>query len=97
MGALYSFGCGSCGYQAEVSGGRDAGMAQLTATIVCEDCQELYDVVTCEHPLNRTRENEIAIHCPESVLHHVRLWTHPGSCPKCGVSLKRERETMIWD
>jgi hypothetical protein len=96
MGTLYNFGCGSCGYQAEVSGGRDAGMAQLTATIACEDCQELYDVVTSEHPFNRTRV-EIPLRCPKSVLHYVRLWTHPGSCPKCSASLKRERETVIWD
>ncbi len=89
MGALYNFGCGSCGYQAEVSGGQDAGMTQLTATIVCEDCQELYDVVTSENPLDCARENEIPIHCPESVFHHVRLWTYPGSCPRCGASLKR--------
>jgi len=97
MGTLYNFGCGSCDYRAEVSGGQGAGMAQLTATIVCEDCQELYDVVTCEQPLNRAREHEIPIHCPESAFHQVHLWTHPGSCPRCGASLRREREIAIWD
>jgi Zn finger protein HypA/HybF involved in hydrogenase expression len=97
MGTRYGFRCESCGYQAEVSGGRDAGMATLTATVACEDCRRLYDVPTSEHPLDRNRENEIPIQCPVSPAHRVRLWQHPSACPKCGSTMKRGREVMVWD
>jgi Zn finger protein HypA/HybF involved in hydrogenase expression len=97
MGALYKFVCGSCGYQVEVSGGRDAGMVALTATIACLNCQELYDVVTSEHPLASAKVNEIPIRCPKSHSHRVSLWKHPGRCPKCGAILTRANETVLWD
>ncbi len=46
MGSWTEFRCGSCGYEAMVSGRDDAGMLVNTTTILCEDCEELYDVVT---------------------------------------------------
>ncbi len=50
MGRYYVFECGKCGYNAEVSGGPDVGMACATTTIACSTCDKLYDVVTSNQP-----------------------------------------------
>jgi hypothetical protein len=97
MGTLYNFGCGSCGYAAELSGGEDCGMTQATTTIFCQDCHALYDVVTSEDSMTHKPERELPIHCPQSSSHRWRLWTHPGPCPKCGATMVRGEETLIWD
>jgi hypothetical protein len=44
MGTLYDFNWESCGYEAEVFGGEDCGIAPATTTIICADRKELYDV-----------------------------------------------------
>ncbi len=46
MGRLYWFECARCGYRARVSGRADRGVNLFVQTIVCQDCKELYDVVT---------------------------------------------------
>ena len=97
MGALYDFRCGSCGYQAEVSGGEDRGMASATTTILCETCQELYDVAISDDPITRKPERETPVRCPVSSAHTWRLWQHPGPCPQCGAAMTRGAATLIWD
>ncbi len=97
MGTLYQFRCESCGYEAQVSGGRDCGMASRTDTILCERCRELFDVVTSEDAISERPEREIPIRCPRSFTHSCRLWTSPGPCPKCGATMVRGEETLVWD
>ena len=97
MGTLYDFQCESCGYQAEVSGGEDCGIAQTTITIFCADCTELYDVRTSDEAMTRKAQREVSIRCPKSSSHRWRLWEHPGPCPRCGAAMKRGTETAIWD
>lgn len=46
VGAWIEFRCATCGYEAMVSGKDDAGMKVSTTTVLCEECEELYDVVT---------------------------------------------------
>jgi hypothetical protein len=29
--------------------------------------------------------------------HELVLWSHPGPCPRCGETMRRERETALWD
>ena len=51
MGRLSEFGCEQCGYQAEVSGGEDAGWLILTQTMTCLNCKRVVDVTVGEsHP-----------------------------------------------
>ena len=97
MGALYHFRCESCGYEAEVSGREDCGMASSTTTILCENYQELYDVETISDPITRKPEHEIPVRCPVSSAHTWRLWQHPGPCPQCGAAMTRTKQTLIWD
>jgi hypothetical protein len=96
MGSLYQFTCPACHYQVEVSGQRDAGMMVETETVVCLDCQKLYDVVIrdLQKPLN---EGERQLRCPKSKKHRVSIWKDGGCCPKCGDVLRNDGETMLWD
>jgi hypothetical protein len=97
MGTLYQFRCESCGYETEVSGGRDCGMASATVTILCETCYELFDVVTSADAVLARPEREVPIGCPNDSAHSCQLWTSPGPCPKCGAPMVRGEETLIWD
>ena len=40
MGSHYLFKCFDCGYEAQVSGCVDVGMACKTVTVVCSTCHE---------------------------------------------------------
>jgi hypothetical protein len=85
------------------------GMACRTTTIVCEECQELYDVVTSETPWEGAPDiGEEALVCPgpESADdgeespnpgHRVRRWTYPGPCPKCGKTISQGEMVVMWD
>jgi hypothetical protein len=46
MGRTYLFECSKCGYRARVSGGADRGFHFAVQTILCRECEELYDAVT---------------------------------------------------
>ena len=73
--------CERCGYEVEVSGGDDAGMIVNTTTILCEDCEELYDVITFRRARGPEEEPDpgpIEPRCPKSKRHTFRLWEHPG-------------------
>jgi hypothetical protein len=44
MGRTYVFHCSRCGYQAQVSGGREEGFHCVTQTVACSDCKALHEV-----------------------------------------------------
>jgi hypothetical protein len=46
MGRTYLFECSKCGYRAKVAGGPDRGFRFAVQTILCLECDELYDAVT---------------------------------------------------
>lgn len=56
MGTKTQFPCKHCSYQAIVSGGDDVGMRCCTTTISCQDCGELFDVITSEQPWDESTE-----------------------------------------
>jgi hypothetical protein len=98
MGTLYAFKCKRCRYEAEVSGGPDAGMICETRTIVCRTCRELSDVPVLyferrpfEYLEPKCRRNR------GKKPHDVGVWEHPGACPRCGEELVRVGETCLWD
>jgi hypothetical protein len=97
VGSLYQFRCEACGYAAEVSGGRDCGMASATVTILCETCSELFDVVTSTDAILARPEHEIPIGCPNDSAHSCRLWAFEDRCPKCGAPMVRGEEIVLWD
>src|SRR5512143_103451 len=46
MGRSYWFECSKCGYRVKVSGRADRGVSFCVQTILCRECNELYDAVT---------------------------------------------------
>ncbi len=100
VGAWIEFTCGACDYEAMVSGRDDAGFAASTTTIVCEDCEELYDVVTLRLPRGGAEgldPKPIEPKCPKSGRHTVGRWEHPGACPKCGHEMGIGEKITMWD
>ena len=100
VGNKFQFRCETCGYEATVSGGGDAGISILTITVVCEDCEELYDVVTAEMPERGTgTRNFVPMEprCPVSGEHAIEAWQHPGACPRCGSELVEGGSRVLWD
>jgi hypothetical protein len=100
MGSLHSFTCKKCGYEAQVSGGPDLGMACATVTISCATCKKLHDVVVSEEPWKQPPDPvPERPKCPSSRtrVHETRLWKHPGACPKCGSRMSRRDLGVLWD
>ncbi len=93
------FRCGTCGYAAMVSGGNDIGGIGYTTTVLCEDCEELYDVFTYRRMAltEDDRLGRIEPACPKSGGHSFRLWKDPDACPRCENSMARGEKWMIWD
>jgi hypothetical protein len=68
MGQWYRFVCDGCAYEAEASGGPDAGMMVIVRTMSCAGCKNIVDVVVAgTHP-----------EPSEDVLAEI------GRCPSCG-------------
>ena len=99
MGAKYQFQCESCGYKAMVSGSDDFGFKVYTTTILCADCEELYDVATAKFPPvpHESGFEQSDPLCPKNREHSVRRWRDPGPCPKCGQPMVHGEEWLLWD
>jgi hypothetical protein len=112
MGTWFEFLCDGCGYQAEVSGGPDAGMRVSVQTMTCRDCAELVDVVT-QVLGEGTRDIAVGC-CPICHGNHLAEWTgitaaaspandqlDPGRdgrlCPKCATPMRRGELMTLWD
>ena len=96
MGTLYQYRCSACGYEAQVSGGEDAGEMAGTTTILCEDCCKLWDVVVARIEPGPVFHNLVPI-CPRSSRHKVRPWVYPDSCPRCSELMARGQVVRLWD
>lgn len=97
MGQLRQFKCGSCGYEAEVSGGPDCGMIAQTVTVACEECKSLQDAVVILMDGRSGEHKRKPLRCGRSAKHRVRLWTEAGECPKCGTPMETGEVTCLWD
>ena len=101
MGGWLEFKCGSCGYEVMVSGRDDVGFSARTTTVLCNDCEKLYDVVTFKVPggmgTERKPTGTIEPECPKSNEHAIRRWTHPDVCPKCGDEMLMGDKLTLWD
>jgi len=100
MGQLFEFGCEHCGYQAEVSGGEDAGYLIITQTMTCLDCERVVDVVVGEsHPGSLGSDIDIVGRCPRCRGRQVVPWGKSRPCPKCGGTMKKldTGRVCFWD
>lgn len=100
MGGTYIFKCSSCGYSAEVSGGKDRGFVIFTETKVCQDCRELMDVVVAnEQSIDGSKLANVPKSeqkCPKGKSHKLKVWK-PHVCPKCGDKMTRGALICLWD
>lgn len=104
MGLCQEFVCLGCGYAAIVSGGDDCGMVATTTTVTCQQCRELFDVVTSALdgdgvPLEGTPFRKVQVRCPRRRTHSVTAWTFPGTCPRCAAMMdkKIDGQMLLWD
>jgi hypothetical protein len=100
MGRLFEFGCGQCGYRAEVSGGEDAGFIVITQTMTCLDCKRVVDVVAGEsHPGSLGSDTHILGRCPRCRGCRVIPWPQTRPCPRCGGNMKKRyaEPVCFWD
>jgi len=99
MGQYFQFWCDACGYDVEVSGGPDSGMAVATQTIACSKCKQLFDVVTSNEPWNASAIQE-PLRCPRSrgSSHRVAAWNGGDPCPRCNAIMRPARvAAVLWD
>lgn len=108
MGTASSYSCPECGYQSDsVSSGYDVGMSSHVVGISCGTCKELYSAFLPGKPwdvdIDAMSEKVAAgelpqgARCPKSPNHQVRVWRHPGPCPRCGTTLNQAEGVMCWD
>jgi hypothetical protein len=98
MGTRYSFQCVSCRYRATVSGDYDMHDTKASVTIACPECRRLYDLELEPMPHFRTRGVDASLLvCPRSKGHRPKAWTHPGSCPRCGATMRLAEMLSLWD
>lgn len=101
MGQFYSFECPSCGYHAEVSGGKDRGFVAFTQTKVCQDCKQVADILigkAAELSADKaTTIPKAKQQCPACEGHNLKAWTG-RACPKCGAKMNKGIGPIcMWD
>ena len=102
MGTAYNFTCSKCGYSATVSGGRDVGMVAVVRTMICDDCEEVVDVLIGRYGEDGSTgdpeyDADLGI-CPECRGRNLRSWSRRHPCPKCdGDMNKDDGFEMLWD
>jgi Zn finger protein HypA/HybF involved in hydrogenase expression len=108
MGTAWIYTCPECGYQSDlVSSGYDVGMASHVVGISCANCKELYSASLPGKPWDadwdamrqkvESGELPAGARCPKSAKHHVKVWSHPGPCPRCGTTLSQGEGPLCWD
>lgn len=100
MGTLKTYQCNKCNYSAHISGGPDEGMLIKTNSMLCEQCNEVVDVVTEYWTEIKPLNSDIGI-CPKcDSSEHLKKWNNKKRpCPKCDGVLEEDLEEWItmWD
>ena len=103
MGTSFEFRCPECGYSATVSGGLDCGMVAVVRTMVCDDCQEIVDVLVGkfgqEGPTGDPSYDKDLNVCPNCHKRHVHPWSASRNCPRCATKmiLAHDSPRILWD
>ncbi len=101
MATLYRFTCPICAYSAEVAGGEGGSDDRPTRTMVCLDCEELFEadvpllswgqVVEIATGPQGTTVGGKPLRCPADEDHEVQAWPNPpGLCPRCATEMTRD-------
>ena len=101
MGTSYLYKCGKCGHEIDVSGGLDCGFHATVKTMVCRDCNDVFDVlVGAFGKVGKTGDPEYDRdmgHCPECSGENLEEWPRHRPCPKCGGRMRKQGFVTMWD
>lgn len=101
MGALFTFTCPGCAYEAGVSGRKDRGMLSVVETRVCSECRIVVDVLIGAYGREgETGDPEMDRRlglCPECSAPLSTPWPESRPCPKCGQSMMPGDDHILWD
>ena len=101
MGTCYRYSCENCGYEAQVSGGRDIGMQAVVRTMFCRGCRELVDVLIgkfgMDGPTGDADSDRDLGMCPECRGADVVVWVDGNPCPRCKGRMVRGEDFIMWD
>lgn len=99
MGTLYDFACSRCSYTIMMSSGPDAGESGYYHAALCHTCRPktLVNAAQSVEPFERRSTDAKDYVCPRSRTHRLTLWGHPGPCPRCGTTLLRGTNMLMWD
>jgi hypothetical protein len=83
MGTSYQYTCESCGYEAQVSGGRDIGMMAVVRTMFCRSCRELVDVLIGQQVISsrRKRTSILGVKYEEGSIYWEKEYRLSGEIP----------------
>jgi hypothetical protein len=94
---FFRFSCDSCGYSVIASGQNGRESVDAGMTILCEDCQQLYEIEPENSFTVKMRNSYRMLRCPKSYTHKIKVWTFPGVCPKCGQPMSKGEHIIRWD
>jgi len=101
VGSHNHYLCPKCGYEEDVSGGKDYGMASVVHTMTCNTCHILVDVAIQDtkgaSPFDTPDWSDEIGKCPDCGRENVTPWSHPGPCPKCGTTMVDRGMVLLWD
>lgn len=102
MGEKSVWQCPSCGYRELVTDGVETGRTKAVATIACDECQQLIEVVLRERSplvlelLDRCPAWEPdRLRCPYDRRHRVVVWRYGDPCPRCGDATERDASEPV--
>lgn len=102
MGAIYTFKCPKCGLSFQSSPGRDFGFEAVIDPMICENCNQLVDVLVGRRGKigptgDREYDKDLNV-CPSCRETNLKIWPDHHPCLKCGTNMEMSDEPiMLWD
>ena len=111
MGTIFTFICTSCDYKTESSGKEDRGFLSVVKPFICNDCEEVYDILIeeigkvvdrdfLEVSSSEINKNKESYSCPSCNSNNLTDWNpNDYKCPKCECQMIVDKNAKIkmWD
>ena len=102
MGTTFTFKCSKCGALLSSSDGRDCGFVAVIEPMICDDCNQLVDVLigmcgTARPTGDPEYDKDLNI-CPECKGTNLKPWPKNHPCLNCRTNMTMSDEPeMFWD
>ena len=102
MGTTFTFKCPKCGTLLSSSDGRDYGFIAVIEPMICDDCNQLVDVLigTCgtAGPTGNPEYDKDLNICPQCRGTNLKPWSKNHPYLNCGTNMRISDEPeMFWD